>query len=219
MIPSNNIDFYGDQTRWFVGEVVNVKDDPLQIGRARVRVYGVYDNKDTISDEDLPWAQVLAPATQGVHEGNGQYLGLLVGTQVFGIFLDGKNSQLPLVLGTLPKEGDKNPRTDQRGEYPKNKVYKTESGHFKEYDDTKDAERIKEYHSAGTWSEIQSDGSRTTYVQKDETLVVNNNGKVQIVGDGEISINGNCTIKVVGNTSLTVGGTLSLNGSTVKLNS
>lgn len=219
MIPSNNIDFYGDQTRWFVGEVVNVEDDPLQIGRARVRVYGVYDNKDTIPDKDLPWAQVLAPATQGVHEGNGQYLGLLVGTQVFGIFLDGKNSQLPLVLGTLPKEGDKNSRTDQRGEYPKNKVYKTESGHFKEYDDTKDAERIMEYHSAGTWSEIQSDGSRTTYVQKDETLVVNNNGKVQIVGDGEISINGNCTIKVVGNTSLTVGGTLSLNGSTVKLNS
>ena len=100
MIPKTFIDYYGDETRWFLGEVVDV-NDPKKIGRVKVKVFGVYDN---IKDEDLPWAQIVVPITQGVHEGKGQYLGLLEGTQVFGMFLDGKNSQLPMVIGTVPKD-------------------------------------------------------------------------------------------------------------------
>ena len=101
MIPNNFIEFYGDQTRWFLGSVVDVKD-PMQLGRVKVKVFGVYDD---IDDADLPWAQIVVPVTQGIHEGKGQNLGILVGTQVFGMFLDGKNSQLPMVIGTVPKEG------------------------------------------------------------------------------------------------------------------
>ena len=167
MIPNNFIEYYGDQTRWFLGEVVNVKDDPLKLGRVKVKVFGVYDD---IADADLPWAQIVVPVTQGVHEEQGQYLGILKGTQVFGIFLDGQNSQLPMVIGTVPKEGDANPKADAN--YPTNKVYETETGHYKEYDDTAGAERIKEAHTSGTFYEMMADGSITTYITKDNYSIV-----------------------------------------------
>lgn len=167
MLPSNP-DFYGDQTRWFVGEVVNVKDDPLKLGRVRVRVYGVYDD---IGDADLPWAQIVVPVTQGAHKGNGQYLGMLVGTQVFGIFLDGQNSQLPLVVGTIPKDGDQNSLADKN--YPHNKVYKTESGHYQEFDDTEGNERIKLHHKSGTTWEIDKDGNVLINTSGDANVIIN----------------------------------------------
>tara|TARA_R110000868_G_scaffold88578_7_gene246899 strand:- start:214 stop:1245 length:1032 start_codon:yes stop_codon:yes gene_type:complete len=97
-------DFYGDQTRWWVGVVESV-DDPAEQGRLRVRIYGVHSaSVDDIPNEDLPWAQVLAPITHGGTSGlNGTPVGIQAYAQVFGIFLDGKHSQLPLVLGSIPK--------------------------------------------------------------------------------------------------------------------
>ena len=168
MIPRTFIDYYGDQTRWFIGEVINVADDPLQLGRAQVRAFGVYDD---IKDEDLPWAQVVIPITTGIHEGKGQNLGLLVGTQVFGIFLDGQNSQLPMVIGSVPKEGDTNEKAKEN--YPLNKVYETEgvnekTGHIKEYDDTAGYERIHERHSSGTFYQMGPSGELVTNVKQNE---------------------------------------------------
>lgn len=209
MIPNNFIEYYGDQTRWFLGEVVKVEDDPLKLGRVKVRVYGVHDDKELIQDAHLPWAQIIVPVTQGVHEGKGQYLGILVGTQVFGIFLDGQNSQLPMVIGTVPKEGDANPKADAN--YPTNKVYQTETGHYKEYDDTAGAERIKESHKSGTYYEMQADGSIKTHITKDNYSVV--------LGDESVTISGKVTINVVGDVDLTAGGNVSINAKNLKLNS
>ena len=206
MIPNNFIDYYGDQTRWFLGEVVNVKDDPLKLGRVKVKVFGVYDD---IDDADLPWAQIVVPVTQGVHEEQGQYLGILKGTQVFGIFLDGQNSQLPMVIGTVPKEGDANPKA--AANYPTNKVYQTETGHYKEYDDTPGAERIKEAHKSGTYYEMQADGSIVTFITKDNYSIV--------LGDESVTIAGKVTINVGGDVDLTAGGNVSINAKNLKLNS
>ena len=224
MIPKNFIDFYGDQTRWFLGEVVNVKDDPLKLGRVKVKIHGVYDD---IEEPDLPWAQIIVPVTTAVssykkktektilgpvldfgkkieeetNEPLGQYLGMLVGTQVFGIFLDGPNSQLPMVIGSIPKKGDSNPKAEEN--YPHNKVYQTETGHYKEYDDTEGKERIREQHMSGTYYEMMPDGSRKTIVEENETLTVK--GDVTIVGekDANIRISGNCNITVTGDASIT----------------
>jgi hypothetical protein len=177
MIPNNFIEYYGDQTRWFLGEVVNVKDDPLKLGRVKVKVFGVYDD---IADADLPWAQIVVPVTQGVHEEQGQYLGILKGTQVFGIFLDGQNSQLPMVIGTVPKEGDANPKA--AANYPTNKVYETETGHYKEYDDTPGAERIKEAHTSGTFYEMDKDGNMTIDATKTgaRTITIKSSGQIDV---------------------------------------
>lgn len=186
MIPNNFIDFYGDQTRWFLGEVVNVKDDPEKLGRVKVRVFGVYDD---VKEDDLPWAQIVVPVTQGVHEGKGQYLGILKGTQVFGMFLDGKNSQLPMVIGTVPKEGDTNEKALEN--YPDNKVYETESGHYKEYDDTPGAERIKESHKSGTYYEIDKDGNMTidTTESGARTITIKASGEINVTAP-VVNVNG-----------------------------
>lgn len=202
MIPKQFLEYYGDQTRWFLGEVVNIKDDPLQIGRVRVKIFGVYDGVE--KDEDLPWAQIVVPTITGVHSYGdnpvGQYLGLLVGTHVFGMFLDGKDSQLPLVLGSLPKKGDNNQRATEN--YPHNKIYQTKEGHFKEYDDTPENTRIREQHRSGTYTEMKHDGSMRTEVQKDQYIRVK--GDVKIIGDQDatIEISGNCTINVTGDATV-----------------
>lgn len=94
--------FYGDITRWFLGTVVN-HQDPENLRRVQVRIHGIHPNDHTnLQNADLPWATVLAPTTSGGTSGIGSAPALLPGSQVFGIFLDGKMSQLPMVMGSIP---------------------------------------------------------------------------------------------------------------------
>jgi len=195
MIPNNFIEFYGDQSRWFLGSVVDV-EDPMELGRVKVKVFGVYDD---IDDDNLPWAQIVVPVTTGIHEGKGQNLGILVGTQVFGMFLDGKSSQLPMVIGTVPKEGDTNEKA--KGNYPLNKVYETETGHYKEYDDTPGDERIKESHKSGTYYEMKNDGTLRIYATKDLEIVTEGdvnitvNGGQTTIDSEDVTMTGNALVK------------------------
>jgi len=109
MIPTNE-NFYGDSTRWFIGNVISI-NDPLELGRVKIRIFGVHTgNIDDIPEEDLPWAQVVTPTTEGGSSGIGANTGIKPMAQIFGIFLDGKNSQIPLVVGSIPKyETNRNP--------------------------------------------------------------------------------------------------------------
>lgn len=111
------IEYYGDDTRWFVGIVESVKD-PLKMGRVRVRIFGIHsDNHSDIPQTALPWAQVVAPITQSGTSGrNGTPVGIKPSALVFGIFLDGKHSQLPLVLGSIPKIDGAAPPTSTSAE-------------------------------------------------------------------------------------------------------
>lgn len=114
MIPANLKEYYGDETRWFIGRVISI-DDPLKLGRIQVRIYGIHsENTSDIPIGDLPWASVNVPITEGGSSGIGTVVGIKPMAQVFGIFLDGQNSQLPLVLGSIPKfevEGDRSKNT------------------------------------------------------------------------------------------------------------
>jgi len=92
--------YYGDETRWWYGVVNDVSSDPLEVGRARVRIYGIHG--PDINDEDLPWASVLLPTTSGGVSGLGTSPWLQVGARVMGIFFDGKGSQNPVILGSIP---------------------------------------------------------------------------------------------------------------------
>lgn len=95
-------DFYGDEFRWFLGIVEDIMD-PLEMGRVRVRVFGMHSPyyKD-IAVEDLPWAQVMVPANEGGVSGTGRSAnGIVQGAWVFGMFLDGKHSQNPFILGSI----------------------------------------------------------------------------------------------------------------------
>jgi len=99
-----NTEFYGDDSRWFIG-VVSQIGDVRNLGRVRVRIFGIH-NEDTakVKISDLPWASVVVPVTQGGVSGSTMPDGIQVGAQVYGIFLDGKHSQSPLVLGSIPHD-------------------------------------------------------------------------------------------------------------------
>lgn len=95
--------FYGDHNRWFIGLVIDV-NDPLKLDRVKVRIQGIHTEDTTlIPNSDLPWAQVAIPVTEGGSSGIGANSSIKPRAQVFGFFLDGKNSQLPLVIGSIPK--------------------------------------------------------------------------------------------------------------------
>jgi len=97
-------EFYGDDYRWFFGTVVNAVPPSGLEGRVKVRIYGVHNPlTNEIPEKDLPWAQVLLPTTEGGSSGIGRIPQLVTGAFVFGIFLDGISSQIPLVLGSLPR--------------------------------------------------------------------------------------------------------------------
>ena len=99
-----NTEFYGDDSRWFIG-VVSQIGDIRNLGRVRVRIFGIH-NEDTtkVKISDLPWASIVVPVTQGGVYGSTMPDGIQVGAQVYGIFLDGKHSQSPLVLGSIPHD-------------------------------------------------------------------------------------------------------------------
>lgn len=96
--------YYGDAPRWFIGEVIdNTPPEGLE-GRVRVRIFGVHSpSTRDIPQKDLPWAQVMVPSTEGGVSGIGMNSKIESGATCFGIFMDGAASQIPLVLGTIPK--------------------------------------------------------------------------------------------------------------------
>ena len=80
---------------WFFG-IVEDRQDPLNLGRIRVRIFGRHsDNKQLVPTESLPWAQILLPTN------NPNPYPSKEGDSVLGMFLDGKNAQIPIILGTF----------------------------------------------------------------------------------------------------------------------
>ena len=93
-------DFYGDRFRWFVGVVKDIGDDR---SRVRVRVFGIHHTEDVtkVSDGDLPWALVLYPTTGGQASSGNASHNLTPGSWVVGFFMDGIDSQQPIVIGSI----------------------------------------------------------------------------------------------------------------------
>lgn len=162
-----------DGFRWFMG-VVEDRQDPAQLGRVRVRAFGLHtENKQAIPTEDLPWATCMHPTTHGINSGVGQSPSFLVeGTWVVGFFLDPELQQ-PVVMGTMPgipqnlgniEKGfnDPNEREDEEGVsvYPReaeqsdvDKLARGENTIDKETDQTKD---VTIANSEDTWNEPDS---------------------------------------------------------------
>jgi len=100
MVVSNFMGF--DGFYWFQG-VVEDRQDPLKLGRVRVRVLGLHtESKVSIPTEDLPWAHVMQPITSAAMNGIGSTpIGPVPGTWVIGFFRDGNACQEPVIMGTL----------------------------------------------------------------------------------------------------------------------
>jgi len=107
IVNENGTSFVGkDGFFWWVGEVED-NEDPMELGRVKVRVLGYYTSFDggTTSDlptTGLPWATVLQHTSQAGNNGQGESSGQLQpGAIVLGFFLDGEMAQMPMVLGVM----------------------------------------------------------------------------------------------------------------------
>lgn len=94
--------FYGDSTHWGIGVVEDIQD-PLNQGRVRVRIHGLHTfDTNTLAIHQLPWSHVAIAANNAGTSGVGQTpTGLVEGSFVFGVFLDGEDKQDFLVTNAL----------------------------------------------------------------------------------------------------------------------
>lgn len=117
--------YMGLKLVWWHGVVEDI-NDPLKLGRARVRIFGLHtSDKSKIPTTSLPWAMPVNPLSGASVNGIGfSATGLVQGSWVFGFFRDDTDSQEPIMLGTLPgvPEDAPDPKigfNDPDGVYPK----------------------------------------------------------------------------------------------------
>jgi len=82
---------------WWIGIVEDI-DDPLTLGRCKVRCFGYHPAKKDglVPTEDLPWATSIHPVNTPNLYGTPK-----AGDWVFGFFLDSMSAQEPAILGYL----------------------------------------------------------------------------------------------------------------------
>ena len=125
---------------WWIGQIPDQESWQTQIDegkgswgiRYKVRIMGYHPYDNSLSDEDLPWAQVLCPpGTQG-SGGHMESIKLHQGDTVIGFFLDGQSAQIPIILGvfanTPKKESESSDTPSIFGNYkPNSKTIKSDS--------------------------------------------------------------------------------------------
>lgn len=82
---------------WWVG-VIESRDDPLNLGRCQVRIFGWHtSNKQLIPTESLPWALPMNSPNSSMTAA-----APVVGDFAFGFFSDGLSGQAPFMIGVFP---------------------------------------------------------------------------------------------------------------------
>jgi len=104
--------------------VIEDRNDPLRVGRVRVRIHGLHtDSKSDISSADLPWSQVLLPTTSAGLSGFGHGHGLVEGTTVYGMFRDDEYLDF-IVMGVGIGISQKGYKENEKGEIVNRSVNK-----------------------------------------------------------------------------------------------
>lgn len=95
--------------------VVEDRQDPLKLGRCRVRIFGHHsENKNLVPTEKLMWAHPLLPVNNTTPYAPKE------GDNVIGFYMDGEERQFPVMMGVTPnipisrknnKYGFSDPRT------------------------------------------------------------------------------------------------------------
>jgi GH24 family phage-related lysozyme (muramidase) len=103
------------------------------------------------------------------------------------------------------------PPIPYNAQYPFNHVMQTESGHVLEFDDSPQSERIHIYHKAGTFSEIDANGTRVNRIVGDDYEILERNGYVHINGNLNVTVDGSKNVLVSNALNLDVAGVANIN--------
>lgn len=95
--------------------------------------------------------------------------------------------------------------------YPHNSVYGTKSGHIMEFDDTPNSRRIHLYHAAGTFTEIDDNGTQVNRIVGDGYEIIDRNGYVYVKGTNHVTVDGSKSLRVGGTMSIEVMGDTTIN--------
>lgn len=148
-------DFYGDRFRWFVGVVKDIGDDR---SRVRVRIFGIHHTEDVtkVSDGDLPWALVLYPTTGGQASSGNASHNLTPGSWVVGFFMDGIDSQQPIILGSINGGAESvNTSPAQNSSNPSNNNADTETPSSTQLTGGTNVQKVYNYF----WQKLKEEGS------------------------------------------------------------
>jgi GH24 family phage-related lysozyme (muramidase) len=103
------------------------------------------------------------------------------------------------------------PEIPYNSEYPFNKVFASESGHLLEFDDTQGSERVHIYHKAGTYTEIDCNGTQVNRIVGDSFEILERNGYVYINGNLNVNVRGASTLNVSGTMDVSISGAANIN--------
>jgi len=138
------------------------------------------------SEEDNPHSTLTQRrATRELAVGTAQIDGVVGGVAPFPTDLDTENG------GKWDQ-----PVIPYAAEYPHNHVYESEGGHLKEFDDTRNNERIHERHTSGSSYEIGPDGTKVTKVVKDNYNIITNDDYCHIQGTSRATIDKGLRVRV-----------------------
>jgi hypothetical protein len=239
--------------------VVEDNNDPLQAGRVRIRVFGVHSpntketSTDGIAPENLPWAQPANSLIEGAISKYGFFGVPLQGAHLF-VFFEAGNIMQPRYFASAPAiveststatDGFKDPDgvypdktgadwDTSLGTYPHNVVLHVHGGHIIEIDSTPGAERIRIYHTTGTYMLIDAigdieilgvndrrktiQGNETINITGDRTETVGGEYTLNITGDRHEDFDANHTVTVAGDYTVNVTGNVNITGATINLN-
>ena len=151
-------------------------------------------NRLAVGDKDNPHSTLtLRKADRDIAVGTAQIDGIFTGVAQIPQDLDditGAGTGRP-VVGTWDE-----PETEYATVYPNNHVFETEGGHIKEFDDTKDKQRIHERHASGSGYEIFNNGTKITRVKQDNYNIISNDEFCHIQGDQRTTIDKGLRIRV-----------------------
>jgi predicted chitinase len=125
--------------------------------------------------------------------------------------VDKRNANRVIGIKNIAGSTFDEPAPAYNAQYPYNKVHTTESGHTVEFDDTPGNERISQFHTSGTYSEVDKYGNLVNKIVGDQFSITERNGYIYIDGTARISVGSDVKLYVAGNMDVEVDGDLNYN--------
>jgi predicted chitinase len=97
------------------------------------------------------------------------------------------------------------------GMYPYNKVFESESGHLFVMDDTPQNENVSLYHKAGSFIDIDGNGTQVNRIVGDGYTIIDRNGAIYIQGKCNLTVGNSVNILVQGTADIQVDGEATIN--------